>query len=214
MKLIHCILVLLLLASCGNQRGKEQEHHPPEQTGPLFDVATMPAEPLFDMETTHGTMRIKLYKETPGHRDNFAKLVAERYYDGIVFHRIMKGFMIQAGNLGEKPTQAQLGYGEMGVNYTIPAEILPQFSHKRGALSAARTDNPQKASSGSQFYIVHTNEGARHLDGNYTVYGEVIDGFDVLDKIANDPVVVNPNRPGENSRPVKEPIIISIRPVF
>ena len=192
MKLIHCILVFLLLASCGNQPKKEQVHHPPE--------------PLFDIETTHGTMRIKLYQETPGHRDNFAKLVAEGYYNGIVFHRIIKEFMIQAGNLGEKPTKAQLAYSERGVNYTIPAEILPGFTHKRGSLAAARTDNPQKASSGSQFYIVHTNDGAKHLDGNYTVFGEVVDGFEVIDKIANEPVL------GE--RPVKAPKIISIKPAF
>ena len=214
MKLIHCILVLLLLASCGNQPNKEQVHHPPEQTQPLFDLDTMPAEPLFDIETTHGTMRIKLYKETPGHRDNFAKLVAERYYDGILFHRIVKGFMIQAGGLSEKPTKAQLAYGERGVSYTIPAEFTPGLTHKRGALAAARSDNPQKASSGSQFYIVHNEERARGLNGEYTVYGEVIDGFDVLDKIANDPVVENPNMRGERSRPVKAPIIISIKPVF
>jgi len=210
MKLTYCILIgSLLLVSCGNQSKKEKAIVTQEQepAGPLFDVATMPQEPVFDMETTHGTMRIKLYKETPMHRDNFVKLAADRYYDGIVFHRVISGFMIQAGQTGETPTKIQQEYGgETGVNYTIPAEFVPELSHKRGALAAARTNNPEKASSGSQFYIVHTDTGARHLDGSYTVYGEVIAGFDVIDKIAAVPV--------SGDRPIKTPKIISIKPVI
>ena len=152
-------------------------------------------------------MRIKLYKETPAHRDNFAKLVAAHYYDGIIFHRIISGFMIQAGNTGNPPTAIQQQYGgPTGVNYTIPAEIKPGLIHKRGALGAARTDNPQKASSGSQFYIVHTDDGAKHLDGNYTVFGEVIDGFEIIDIIAKNSV--------NDSHPAKEVKIISIKPVL
>ena len=208
MKIIYCLFMgALLLASCGNRPQKEQAQPPPEPVGPLFDVTAVPEEPVFDMETTHGTMRIKLYKETPGHRDNFVKLVADRYYNGILFHRVISGFMIQAGETGPEPTQAQLNYGEKGVDYTIPAEIIPSLTHKRGTLAAARTDNPEKASSGSQFYIVHTNDGAKHLDGNYTIYGEVISGLEVIDKIAQEPV-------GAQSRPLKEPKILSITPIF
>jgi cyclophilin family peptidyl-prolyl cis-trans isomerase len=134
-------------------------------------------------------------------------LVTERYYDGILFHRVISGFMIQAGNTGEIPTEVQLKYGDnTGVNYTIPAEIVSGFTHKRGSLAAARTNNPEKASSGSQFYIVHTDNGAKHLDGDYTVFGEVIDGFDTIDKIAAEPT----NR----DRPIKELKILSITPVF
>jgi len=211
MKLISCLIIsTLLAASCGNQASKkENAQTAPEPAGPLFEMADLPQEPLFDIETTHGTMRIKLFKETPGHRDNFAKLVADRYYDGILFHRVRKGFMIQAGETGEEPTSAQLKYGEKGVDYTIPAEILPIFSHKRGALAAARTNNPEKASSGSQFYIVHTDDGATHLNGEYTVYGEVIDGFEVIDLIANVPTTGSPR-----DLTLDPPKIISIKPVF
>jgi len=197
MKFMHCLLIgSLLLASCGNL-----------PSGPLFNVADLPESPVFDIETTHGTMRVKLYAETPGHRDNFAKLAADRYYDGILFHRVIKNFMIQAGETGETPTEVQLKYGESGVDYTIPAEIMPGLIHKRGALCAARTDNPEKASSGSQFYIVHTDDGAKHLDGNYTVYGEVIEGFEVIDLIVSEPT-------GDRNRPIKEPKIVSIKPVL
>ncbi|MCL2738146.1 MAG: peptidylprolyl isomerase, partial [Bacteroidales bacterium] len=108
---------------------------------------------------------------------------------------------------GETPTEVQLKYGESGVDYTIPAEIMPGLIHKRGALCAARTDNPEKASSGSQFYIVHTDDGAKHLDGNYTVYGEVIEGFEVIDLIVSEPT-------GDRNRPIKEPKIVSIKPVL
>ena len=213
MKFFDCFLIgALLFSACGSQPKKEQANPPPEPSTPLFDVSLMPEEPLFDMETTLGTMRIKLYKETPGHRDNFAKLVSERYYDGIIFHRIIKGFMIQAGNLGQTPTKAQLNYGPSGVDYKIPAEILPAFTHKRGSLAAARDGNPEKASSGAQFYIVLSDNGATHLNGSYTIYGEVVDGFEVLDAIAALPVTRNER--GEMASPVKAPEILSITPAF
>jgi len=94
-----------------------------------------------------------------------------------------------------------LGAGDPG--YTIPAEILPQFSHKKGALAAARTNNPERRSSGSQFYIVHNNNGTPHLDGQYTVFGEVIEGMDVIDKIATVKTA-----PGD--RPLEDVKIISV----
>ncbi|MDR2407110.1 MAG: peptidylprolyl isomerase [Bacteroidales bacterium] len=140
------------------------------------------------LKTTMGNMKIKLYNETPLHRDNFIKLVNEKYYDGLLFHRVINNFMIQGGdpNSRNAPAGQQLGMG--GPGYTIPAEILPQFKHKKGAVAAARMGdqvNPKKESSGSQFYIVHNNDGTPHLDGAYTVFGEVIKGMDVIDKIAN-----------------------------
>jgi peptidyl-prolyl cis-trans isomerase B (cyclophilin B) len=145
-------------------------------------------ETIVLLKTTMGNMKIKLYNETPLHRDNFIKLVNEKFYDGLLFHRVIRGFMIQGGdpNSRNAPAGKQLGTG--GPGYTIPAEILPQFKHKKGALAAARMGdqvNPKKESSGSQFYIVHNDNGTPHLDGAYTVFGEVIEGMDVIDKIAS-----------------------------
>jgi len=206
MKRIHYLLIVsLLFVSCGNRTQKDQEQVTQEIAGPLFDVSSMPEEPIFDLKTSDGTMRIKLYKETPLHRDNMMELISARYYDGIIFHRVIKGFMIQAGETGAEPTQVQL---ETDIDYTVPAEIVSKFNHKRGSLAAARMGdhvNPEKASSSVQFYIVHTDDGAKHLDGNYTVFGEVIDGFDVIDIIANKTVT--------NSRPAQEVKIISILPI-
>lgn len=160
-----------------------------------------------EITTSMGTMVVELYNETPIHRDNFIKLVKEGFYDSSEFHRIIKGFMIQGGGHNG---------GMKDAGYTIEAEIVPGMMHKRGALAAARKGdqvNPEKRSSGSQFYIVDgrkfsvdemkslgmrmgktfSNEqiavyseigGAPHLDGEYTIFGELIEGFDVMDKIA------------------------------
>jgi len=110
------------------------------------------------IETSMGNIKIRLYDETPQHRDNFLKLVQQHYYDSLIFHRVIKGFMVQGGDPESKGAPAGKALGSGGPNYTIPAEIVyPQLFHKRGALSAARTGddmNPLKASSGSQFYIV------------------------------------------------------------
>ncbi len=164
-------------------------------------------EKKFLLKTNYGDITLKLYNDTPKHRDNFIKLVTEGFYNGSIFHRVINHFMIQGG--GAKAGTADAGY-------TIPAEILPKYFHKFGALAAARMPdhiNPEKASSGSQFYIVQgkvytdaeldsfeqylkkkftpeerkaykTVGGTPHLDGAYTVFGEVIDGFDVINKIA------------------------------
>ena len=158
------------------------------------------------METSKGTMTIVLYNETPLHRDNFIKLTKEGYYDGLLFHRVIKNFMIQGGDPESRnaPAGKQLGMGDPG--YKIPAEILPQIKHKKGSLAAARDNNPQKASSGSQFYIVHNENGTPYLDGQYTVFGEVIKGFDVIDAIAN--VQTAPgDRPIEDVKIIKMTII-------
>ena len=221
-----------------------------------------------ELETSYGNIVVELYNETPQHRDNFIKLVESGYYDGVLFHRVIKDFMIQTGDGNSKTAgpDASLGDGDPG--YTIEAEfVYPKYFHKRGALAAARTGdqvNPERRSSGSQFYIVtgkiygsdelkmmtqrlaevqkqdifrrlatenrekiielqknQDNEGmnalqnelimqteaeaakhpfkltdeqldaytsiggAPHLDGQYTVFGEVIEGMDVVDKIQN-----------------------------
>ena len=251
------ILLLTLVASCimactGNQQKKAHMEK---------DNAT-----LVRLETTLGNITVKLYNETPGHRDNFIKLVKEGAYDSTLFHRVIRSFMVQAGDPESKHASdtATLGNGDVG--YTLPAEFNPTLFHKKGALAAARQGddvNPEKASSGCQFYIVtgkkfsqaqlinmenqinearldtafnilarkHMKEifkmrkagdnegllelqdsleaqaraevakeprfkfskqqidayttlgGAPHLDGNYTVFGEVVDGMDIVDKI-------------------------------
>lgn len=147
--------------------------------------ATTTKQIKFVIHTEYGDMKGVLYNETPKHRDNFAKLAKSGFYDGTLFHRVILGFMIQGGDplsKTAKPGQP-LGMGDNG--YTIPAEFNPKLTHKRGALAAARTENPQKASSGCQFYIVEPEKGAHFLDNNYTVFGEVTEGFDVITKIAS-----------------------------
>jgi cyclophilin family peptidyl-prolyl cis-trans isomerase len=142
----------------------------------------------FVIHTDLGDMKGILYNETPKHRVNFVKLVKSGFYDGTLFHRVILGFMIQGGDPNSKTAKPgdQLGAG--GPGYTIPAEFNPKLKHKRGALAAARLggpSNPQKASSGSQFYIVEPEKGAHSLDNDYTVFGEITEGFDVITKIAS-----------------------------
>lgn len=173
-------------------------------------------ETLVQIDTDMGKIKVKLFNDTPQHRDNFIKNVKEKRYDGLLFHRVIKQFMVQGGDINSKdaPIEQHLGDGDPG--YTIPAEIVyPKYFHKRGMLCAARTsddENPERASSGTQFYIVtgkfytemeldkmeekdnktFTPEqreaymlegGAPNLDGTYTVFGEVIKGMKVVDKI-------------------------------
>ena len=163
-------------------------------------------EPEFEIKTTHGTMKLRLYSQTPKHRENFVKLVKEKYYDGIRFHRVIEGFMIQAGDPFSKDTALINSWGTGGPNYTIPAEFIPEYTHKKGAIAAARKGdmaNPKKASSGSQFYIVHNESTCCHLDGQYTVFGEVYEGLEVIDNIAE----VDVDR---YDRPYEDVIILSI----
>lgn len=151
----------------------------------------------FVIHTDLGDMKGFLYNETPKHRDNFVKLAKSGFYDGTLFHRVILGFMIQGGDPNSKnakPGEA-LGMGDLG--YTIPAEFNPTLSHKRGALAAARTPNPAKASSSCQFYIVEPEKGAHQLDQEYTVYGQITEGFDIITKIAS----VEKDR---SDRPVKD----------
>lgn len=139
----------------------------------------------FVIHTQFGDMKGFLYNETPKHRDNFVKLAKSGFYDGTLFHRVILGFMIQGGDPNSKTAKPgqSLGSGDLG--YTVPAEFNPALKHKRGALAAARTENPTKASSASQFYIVEPEKGANFLDNNYTVFGEITEGLDVITKIAS-----------------------------
>ena len=163
--------------------------------------------------TNYGNITVVLFDETPKHRDNFIKLVKEKFYDSLLFHRVIKGFVIQGGDPTSKNASdtALLGEGDLG--YTIPAEFNPKYFHKKGMLAQARDNNPEKASSACQFYIVQgklandstfikakirtgndTPEankkvyrkigGIPHLDMNYTIYGKVIKGIKIVDKIA------------------------------
>lgn len=225
-----------------------------------------PEGPVVLIKTKYGAMKVVLYNETPLHRDNFLKLASEGYYDSLLFHRVIKGFMIQGGDPQSKSALPGQQLGNGGPDYTIPAEFNPKLLHRKGALAAARTGdqtNPEKRSSGSQFYIVQgeiidsskieamenkmaqrafdalfakmmngktdslnafraannregfeslvarvrmeaadelmknpphltdiqkqiysTEGGTPHLDGNYTVFGQVIEGLNVIDSIA------------------------------
>ncbi len=158
-----------------------------KQIDVMAQLQTLPEEPVFDMVTSLGTIRIKLYSGTPKHRENFAKLALSGYYDGLLFHRVINGFMIQGGDpLTRNPENAPK-YGTGGPDYTVPAEFVPEYVHKKGAIAAARRGdaaNPMKASSGSQFYLVQNEQSCAQLDGEYTVFGETIEGFEVIDKIA------------------------------
>ena len=169
----------------------------------------MKTETKYIISTNLGDMTIKLYDETPLHKANFIKLANSRFYDGILFHRIINGFMIQVGDPLTKDPEQQSKWGTGGPGYTIPAEIVPGFTHKKGALAAARRGdqvNPAKESSGSQFYIVQDENGCKHLDGEYTIFGEVTSGFETIDKIAGVPTDMR-------DKPLKEVKIISVREV-
>ena len=225
--LIYLAAALVLLAGC---KGNKEQATAPDETpseeaqttettqeestmketpaAPADKWAELGDEPTLKIKTTDGTMTVKLYADTPLHRDNFVKLAKKGFYDGILFHRIIKGFMIQGGDPLTKDSTQVAMYGTGGPGYTIPAEIVPGHTHKKGALAAARRGdqaNPAKASSGSQFYIVQDAEGCRHLDGEYTIFGEVVDGLSVVDKIANE-------RTDFRDRPLRKVEIISITP--
>ena len=196
-----------------------------------FSISSFSQESrLVEISTPKGNMIIKLYNETPIHRDNFIKLAEDGYFDGQIFHRVINNFMIQAGDPNSKNADKGEMLGMGGPGYTLPAEFKEGLYHKKGALAAARKGdavNPGKESSGSQFYIVQgqvfskeqletfvkmgrhkafteeqirdytTIGGTPHLDDSYTVFGEVVEGLDVLDAISSVPVD-NYNRPLED----------------
>lgn len=142
---------------------------------------------IVTLTTKFGDIKIKLYDETPKHRDNFLKHVNSGFYNGTTFHRVIPNFMIQGGDPNTKDKSSDKStHGTGGPGYTVPAEINPNLKHYRGAVAAARLGdqvNPKKESSGSQFYIAVAD--IHFLDNNYTVFGEVIEGMEVADKIVN-----------------------------
>ena len=192
-----CLGAAALLAGCANNPEKKAAKEAAkaaadsvaavEQTQRTMDkIAKLPAEPVFDIITSMGVIKVKLYADTPKHRENFAKLALEKYYDGMLFHRVINGFMIQGGDPLTKDAANKARFGTGGPDYTVPAEFVPAHTHIKGALAAARRGdavNPYKESSGSQFYLVQGD--AHFLDGEYTVFGETIQGLDVIDKIAS-----------------------------
>ncbi len=150
----------------------------PEKKKKKFDA-------VITFHTQFGDMKALLYDDTPKHKENFIKLAEEGYYDSTTFHRVISGFMIQGGDPNSKDANP-MNDGLGGPGYTIPAEI--QHKHKKGALAAARKGdavNPNRESSGSQFYIVHSEQGTQHLNGQYTVFGEVVSGLAIVDSIAS-----------------------------
>lgn len=200
-------------------------------SAPLFSQSTRVL-----LKTDLGDITLMLYDDTPLHKDNFISLVNSRFFDGVLFHRVIANFMIQTGNPQSKNAQEGQAFPDASAPYTLPAEIRPNRYHKKGALAAARKGddvNPQKESSGSQFYMVQgqtftdqeldrmnsnrqrpfTEEerkvykevgGAAWLDYNYTVFGEVTDGLEVVDRIAA-------VETGPGNRPLKNIRIISAR---
>lgn len=213
-----CLGAAALLVSCGGNAAKKAEKEAAkaaadsvaaaEQNQRTMDkIANLPAEPVFDIITSMGVIKVKLYADTPKHRENFAKLALNKYYDGILFHRVINGFMIQAGDPLTKDAANKARFGTGGPDYTVPAEFVAAHTHKKGALAAARRGdavNPYKESSGSQFYLVQDERSCAQLDGEYTVFGETIEGLDVIDKIAS---VQTDNR----DCPVQDVKIITIK---
>ena len=202
-RILAYIAVLFLFVSCVSSRNTSTSKKPAR----------------IKIETDSGTMVLKLYNQTPLHTNNFIKLVKKQYFDGILFHRVIKNFMIQGGDPDSKGAEKGARLGEGGLKYTIPAEFDTSLFHQKGALAMAREgddSNPSKASSSTQFYIVQgkkytdqemdkveekmkinipenhrivyrTIGGTPFLDMNYTVFGQLESGFDVVEKIANAP---------------------------
>ncbi|HEV8507106.1 MAG TPA: peptidylprolyl isomerase [Chitinophagaceae bacterium] len=192
------------------------------------------------LQTNYGDIVVRLSDSTPLHRDNFLKLVKTHYYDSVLFHRVIKNFMIQGGDPDSKHAKPGEPLGNGGPDYRVPAEFRASLFHKKGVIAAARDNNPEKASSGSQFYIVQgkiftdagldsvetyrlngrkipaeqrevykTIGGTPHLDQGYTVFGEVVKGLDVVDKIASVPTSKGQDRdrPLEDVRIIKAKLI-------
>lgn len=190
----------------------------------LVALAEKPKNTYVRIETSYGTCIVKLYNQTPLHRDNFIKLAKAKFYDNLLFHRVIKDFMIQGGDPDSRNPKQSALLGEGDVGYTIKAEFNDSLFHKKGTIAAARDNNPEKASSGCQFYLVQgkvfndaqlnsleanrlgfkipewqrqvykTIGGVPHLDRSYTVFGEIVGGLSMVDSIANVSVDGN-NRP-------------------
>lgn len=203
----------------------------------LLTISVIKSQTYIQIVTSLGTMEGILYENTPIHKENFIELVKENHYDGVLFHRVIKDFMIQTGDPKSKNTSSGQSLGHGDVEYTLPPEFDPSLYHKKGAIAAARQPdylNPQKKSSGSQFYIVQgtvftpeqleifvnqnmhipftpkqiedytTVGGTPHLDFSYTVFGQITKGLDVIDKIAS--VETDPR-----DRPLKDIKVLDIK---
>lgn len=231
--LFGIFLLLTIVANAQVKKTVVTTKKPAIQTNVQKPVASK--EKLVEITTEYGVMIARLYDSTPKHRDNFIKLVQQNFYDSLLFHRVIKNFMIQGGDPTSKNADdaAMLGAGS-APGERVPAEFKPYAFHKKGALAAARDGNPEKASSNCQFYIVQGNKidtnqlkqgeqnikasnpsfnysnqqkeiyqrigGTPMLDQNYTVFGEVISGLNVIDKIA-----AVQTKPGD--RPVKNVVM-------
>ena len=189
------------------------------------------------LQTSMGDIVIRLSDSTPLHRDNFLKLVKTHYYDSVLFHRVIQNFMIQGGDPDSKTAPPGKPLGNGGPSYRVPAEFRPTLFHKKGVIAAARENNTEKASSGSQFYLTQgkvftdagldsvetyrlkrkipveqrevykTLGGVPHLDQNYTVFGEVIKGIDVIDRIAG----VATSKGADRDRPLENVVILKAK---
>ncbi|MCD4679207.1 MAG: peptidylprolyl isomerase [Bacteroidales bacterium] len=146
-------------------------------------VDTVQKYDTYKIQTNYGDILIWLYDETPLHKHNFDSLTKAGFYDDLIFHRVINDFVIQGGD--------PLGNGTGGPGYTIAAEFVSSITHVVGAVGAARNNNPQKRSNGSQFYIVENPNGAHNLDGEYTVFAITIDGMDIVSTIAEVPTNAN-----------------------
>jgi cyclophilin family peptidyl-prolyl cis-trans isomerase len=192
-KIIAPFAIALLFAFAA--RAAETDTPTPKETNDMNP--TIIEEDIITLTTDSGIIVIKLDSvNCPKHTENFKKLVKEGFYDGTTFHRVIPGFMIQGGDPNSKNADDRASHGTGGPGYTLPAEI--KNKHTLGAVAAARlggSTNPKKDSSGSQFYIVVDEMQCRQLDGDYTVFGQVIEGMDVANKI-----VAKPRDPRDNPK--------------
>lgn len=237
-KILTLILLLLVCQLTMAQKGKKKDKNADKtEISANTDTKQNTKNTMILLETTKGNIKIELYNDTPVHSNNFVKLTKEGYYDGMLFHRVIEGFMIQGGDPDSKTAAPGERLGSGGPGYTLPAEIIPNHFHKRGAIAAARTGdqgNPMRRSSGSQFYIVHGQKtpasqlkaysrygfefsdeqlktyeeigGAPTLDAQYTVFGEVVDGMEVVDMIAS-AQKDGADRPKEDIKIIKATVI-------
>ncbi len=228
------LIMILLVGLCQAQTKKKVVKKPPvhlvkskvDTIVATIAPAKQIAEIRVKISTSLGDIIVRLSNKTPKHRDNFVKLVNDHFYDSLLFHRVINSFMIQGGDPNSKNATPGSMLGEGDAGYKVSAEFDSALFHKRGALAAARDDNPEKASSGCQFYIVQGKKrsnseldviemkktihfssakrmtynmigGTPNLDMNYTVFGEVETGMEVVDEIALQPV-------DDNNRPIKD----------
>lgn len=155
---------------------------------------------LVTISTEFGKIKLILFDDTPLHKENFINLSKEGVYDHIIFHRVINHFMVQTGDYTTR-NQA-IDYDPRVIKKNVKAEILDRYTHVHGAIGTARSSdkvNPERNSNPTQFYIIQNRKGAHHLDGKYTIFGQVMSGFEVVDSIAVQPTSKN-DRPLKNMR--------------